>query len=392
MATLKLKYVNSFYDRHGRLRHQCRIPGRNSFGLPGLPGSAEFMEAYQAALAGAPMISTEVGVSRTKPGTVNSTIIGYYKDKLFTEALAPESQRMRRAILERFRNQHGEKRIALLTRTHIIRLLEPMKPHAQKNWLKAMRGLMAYAVTQQMITIDPTEGVKPTKPVRSNGHMTWHEPQIERFRAYYPLGTMARLALELMLNIAARRYDAHVLGHQHIRDEGKGPKLCWRPHKTLRTTNKLLKVPILSELQSALDAMPPSDDILTLLKNDYGRPFASAAAFGNKFADWCRAAGLKPVLCDDGRVRSFRAHGLRKAALRALAHAECTDEEMMQVSGHSDARQLREYLDEVDQEEMADSAFNKLLKKRAVGTSADQNGNANLQTSRLEVTNQKANA
>ncbi|WP_192740838.1 hypothetical protein [Bradyrhizobium sp. OAE829] len=50
---------------------------------------------------------------------------------------------------------------------------------------------------------------------------------------------------------------------------------------------------------------------MTFLVNDYGRPFASAAAFGNKFAGWCNAAGLKPVLCDDGRVRNYRAHGLR---------------------------------------------------------------------------------
>lgn len=63
-------------------------------------------------------------------------------------------------------------------------------------------------------------------------------------------------------------------------------------------------------LQAALDAMPQGD-ALTFLVNDYGRPFASAAAFGNKFAGWCNAAGLKPVLCDDGRVRNYRAHGLR---------------------------------------------------------------------------------
>jgi hypothetical protein len=99
-------------------------------------------------------------------------------------------------------------------KAHIVKLLELMTPHAQKNWLKTMRGLMAYAVSKEMIAADPTEGVTPTKAPKSNGHMTWREPQIERFRGYYPLGTMARLALELMLNIAARRYDAHVLGHQ----------------------------------------------------------------------------------------------------------------------------------------------------------------------------------
>jgi integrase/recombinase XerD len=388
MAILKLRYVNTFTDRHGKLRHQCRLPGKKSFGLPGVPGSVEFMEAYQAALACAPNTRMDLGASRTRTGTVNAAVIGYYKDNLFTDALATESQRMRRAILERFRNDHGEKRIAVLTRAHIVRLLEPMKPHAQRNWLKTMRGLMAYAVGKQMIAVDPTEGVKPKRAGKSNGHMTWHEAQVEKFREHYPLRTMARLALELMLNVGARRYDAHVLGHQHIRDEGRGPKLCWRPHKTLRTTNKLLKVRILPEFQAALDAMPPSGDVLTFLNNEYGKSFASAAAFGNKFADWCRAAGLKPVLCDDGKVRSFRAHGLRKAALRALAHAGCTDEEMMQVSGHSDGRQLREYLNEVDQEQMADSALEKLVKTRA----ADQNRNADLQTSSLKVTNQKASA
>jgi integrase/recombinase XerD len=389
MANLHLKFVNSFRDRHGRLRHQCRVPGQRSFALPGLPGSAEFMEAYQAALSGATKTSSDIGATRTKPGTVNATIVAYYASKSFTDVLAPETQRMRRNILERFRAEHGEKRIALLRRGHIVKLLETMKPHAQKNWLKTIRGLMAFAVANSMRAEDPSEGVKAAKVANSTGHMTWLEPQIAIYRKHHRPGTMARLALELMLNIAARRDDAHALGHQHIRDDGKGPKLCWRPHKTLRTTNKLLKVRIMPELEAALDAMPPSDGVLTFLKTDHGKPFASAAAFGNKFANWCRAAGLKAVLCDDGKLRSFRAHGLRKAALRALAHAGCTDEEMMQVSGHSDARQLREYLDEVDQEQMADAAMEKLLRKRTGASDVDQNVNANLQTSRPEVTNRK---
>ena len=225
---------------------------------------------------------------------------------------------MRRNILERFRAEHGEKRIGLLQRIHIVMLLEAMKPHAQKNWLKTIRGLMAFAVANSMRPDDPSEGVRAAKVAKSMGHMTWLEPQIAIYRKHHQPGTMARLGLELMFNIGARRYDAHVLGHQHIRDDGKGPKLCWRPHKTLRTTGKLLKVRILPELQAALDAMPTTDDVLTFLKTDHGKPFASGAAFGNKFADWCRAAGLKPVLCDDGKTRSYRAHGLRKAALRRL--------------------------------------------------------------------------
>jgi integrase/recombinase XerD len=156
----------------------------------------------------------------------------------------------------------------------------------------------------------------------------------------------------------------HVIGPQHVlisNKDGK-KKLCWRPHKTLRSTGKMLKIPIIPSLQAALDAMPDDgNEALAFLTTDHGRPFASAAAFGNKFADWCKQAGLKQVLCDDGRMRNYRAHGLRKAALRTLAHAGCTGIELMHVSGHSSLKQLQEYLDEVDQERMAGSAMDKLV-------------------------------
>ena len=95
-----------------------------------------------------------------------------------------------------------------------------------------------------------------------------------------------------------------------------------------------LTIRVLPELQAALDAMP-NNDVLTFLLTEYGRPFASAAAFGNKFADWCDAAGLEPVDCDDGKVRDYRARGLRKAACKQLAHAGCTGPEIMAVSGHA---------------------------------------------------------
>jgi integrase/recombinase XerD len=60
------------------------------------------------------------------------------------------------------------------------------------------------------------------------------------------------------------------------------------------------------------------------------------------------------------KVRSYRAHGLRKAALRALAHAGATGAELMAVSGHSSLQQVQEYIDEVDQERAADAAMTKL--------------------------------
>lgn len=51
--------------------------------------------------------------------------------------------------------------------------------------------------------------------------MTWLEPQVAQYRERWPVCNMARLALELLLNIAARRHYAHLIGLTHI----KGDKL-----------------------------------------------------------------------------------------------------------------------------------------------------------------------
>src|SRR6266436_3263461 len=87
-----------------------RRPGFKSVPLPGLPWSPQFMEVYEAALSGQPL---QIGASRTKLGTVSAAIVGYYYDQSFL-ALAPSTQRPLRGILERFRAEHGDKRIALL--------------------------------------------------------------------------------------------------------------------------------------------------------------------------------------------------------------------------------------------------------------------------------------
>jgi hypothetical protein len=183
MARLRLRFVNSFRDRHGRMRDYFRRPGCKAIPLPGLPCSAEYIEAYQAALAGVPVLTREVGASCTQPGTINAAIVAYYKHPMFTEALAPATQTMRPNVLERFRAEHGDKRLSLLQRIHIVKLLERMKPHAQKNWLNTLRGLMAFAVANGLRADDPSEGVKPLRVATSVGHMTWLEPQITVPRA-----------------------------------------------------------------------------------------------------------------------------------------------------------------------------------------------------------------
>ena len=50
---LSLKYICEDVDRHGNVRCYVRVPGKKKVRLRALPGTPEFMDEYQAAIANA---------------------------------------------------------------------------------------------------------------------------------------------------------------------------------------------------------------------------------------------------------------------------------------------------------------------------------------------------
>src|SRR6516162_5742213 len=118
MTKLHLKYVQSFGGYHYfRRRGLPRIP------LSGIPGSAEFMEAYQQALAAAPVA---IGASkRSKPGSVSAAIAEYYGSIAF-RSLTGGTPAKRRAILEGFRDKHGHMPLASLPKEFLVELFDTM--------------------------------------------------------------------------------------------------------------------------------------------------------------------------------------------------------------------------------------------------------------------------
>jgi integrase len=327
------KFVQAFIDHTGKPRFYFRRAGFKTAPLPGLPWSPQFMAAYEAALSGQPL---QIGVSKSRPGTISGAIVGYYHDQSFL-TLAPSTQRPLRGILEHFRAEHGDKRIALLERQHIITLLKPKKRFAARHWLKAIRALMKYAVDTGLRGDDPTVGVKLPN-LKTDGYHSWTEAEIEQFQERHGPGTKAGLALALLLYTGQRRGDVIRMGRQHIRDGVL--QVCQQK------TGIELSIPIHTKLATII--AQTQADHLTLLTTTAGKSF-SAAGFGNWFRDRCNEAGL----------RHCSAHGLRKAAARRLAEAGCTMHEIAAITGHASLSEIQRYTKAADQKRLALSAMEK---------------------------------
>lgn len=326
----RLKYLHQYMDTSGQMRRYFRRGGKQ-IPLAGAPGSEEFATAYLAAFGEAPPMTA------TGPGSVHAAVTDYLASRPFL-AMAVASRKMRRNILDRFREKYGVAPVAELTKDRIEKVVaEKMDtPPAAKNLLKTLRAFLDWCVGEKMLRSNPTGGVKVKVP-SSPGFSTWTEDDIARFCDRHPVGTKPRLALALLLYTAQRRADVVLMGRQHIRDGA----LFVRQQKT----GAELAIPLHLELQSAIDATPSGQ--LTFLVTNFGKGF-TAAGFTNWFRQQCKLAGL-PL--------GVSAHGLRKAACRRLAEAGCSAHEIAAISGHATIAEVQRYTKAADQKRMARSAM-----------------------------------
>jgi integrase len=341
MATIKLKYVHEFVDRHGKARHYFRRRGSKQVPLPGLPGSTEFQTAYAKALDGsliAPIV-TAPSADRTLPGTVNAMVVGYLASAAF-HRLAPSSQRDYRRILDELRRAHGDKRIAALERRHVVMMLNAKAetPAGARNFLRCLRCVIKHSIDVGARDDDPTANIRLKGP-NTRGYRTWTEDEIAKFEVAYPLGTKQRLAIELLLNTALRCSDVVRVGRGNVRDGA----ICGIVQQ--KTKGVLPPIPITDSLADAINAAAPSDHI-TFLINEWGRSF-TAHGFSKWFVQQCKRAGLE----------GLSPHGLRKAACRRLAEAGCSANEIAAISGHATLNEVARYTKAADQSRMARSAI-----------------------------------
>ena len=164
-------------------------------------------------------------------------------------------------------------------------------------------------------------------PKNPDGFHTWTRDEVRQYEARHPSGTKARLALALFLYTGVRISDAVRLGPQMECDGN----LCFTEQKNRANKPKHREVPIVPALRAELDASPSGH--LAYLVTAWGKPYASADAFGKRFKSWCRQAGIPHCT----------AHGLRKAGATFAAEQGATEHELMAIYGWDSPKQAALY-------------------------------------------------
>lgn len=349
MKKTKLRYTCND-PRNGRDRWYARkrINGkwkkeriRATMPAGGVPDQ-QFMDAYWKALAVLDGLATTKSPT-PRESTFDWLVDQYYRSERF-QSFDPATQRDKKGVLGRFCATVGPLPYKKFRQKDLIKSRDKRRntPGAADKLVKYVRALFSWAIKEELADFNPAEGIEKLNS-NSLGWHSWTRREIQQYRDFHQIGTKARLALELMLNTGARRSDAVRLGRQH-EESGWLKWTAWKGRNKNPTT---IEIPIRQALRGALDATDTGD--LTYLVTESGAVF-SIAGFGNKFRDWCTAAGLPHC----------SAHGLRKAAAAELAENGASATELMAIFGWSKMETAETYVKAANKKRQSGNAFARL--------------------------------
>jgi integrase len=363
------RYLVEDVDRHGNIRiYFRRKKGQSKIRLKARPGTEEFDKEYQRALTGklrpqAEASSGGLDGGAAKPGTLRWLCRQYLASSSFN-GQADSTRRQRRATLDWVCQQKfGREKLAAdlpfarMEPKHVATLRDKKKgPEAANGVTRALRALFTWAVSPDYghATHNPAAQVSLLDSKNPEGFAAWTEEDVTLYEARHPLGTKARLALDLLLYTGVRRSDLVRLGPQMERwfsetspdgSVAQIQKLVFTEKKGRERKVKRHELPILPPLRRSIDATPIGH--LVYLTSRSGQQH-TAQGFADWFARQCRMAGLT------GRS----AHGLRKRAAQRCALAGASVHQLMAWFGWMTLSQAELYTREADRARLEGDAAN----------------------------------
>jgi integrase len=340
-------HVYAVRDRHGKVRHRFIRKGWKSRYLPGLPGEVEFHRTYATIIeGGAAEPEATKSPTKAKPRSLDD-LLAQMRQTVRWRKKCARTQLVQGRLLERFMDRidnkgrrYGERPVSDVSVGWLEKILGMMweTPAAANVLRKTLSGLLDLAVSMEWRASNPVRFT--TCYAEGEGHHDWTDEEIEQYRAKHPLGTMARLTMELALNTAARRCNVNKIERDHIKRGRIEVAHVKGNHET--------SVPMLATTRAALDALPAAP-IKFLVITQYGKPFTDAG-LGNRMRKWC----------DEADLPHCSIHGLRKAMSRQLAEGGASDAEGQAVTGHKKDKTFQHYRAKANRSMLADHAFSNL--------------------------------
>lgn len=349
MVLVKRKYLMKEKTRHGAIIWYFRRDKNTPrIRLPNNPESQEFDIAYWAAFNGEkPVFDKPLLPRQLELNSVNWLIVKY-KSSAAWKTQAISTQKARARILDILGREHGDKPITILNKANIKAGLDKRadKSANANEWLQVMRNMLSWAVDDGITANNPAKEVKFIKH-NSIGFKPWTMQEVAIYRHTHAIGTMPRLALELLLYTGLRRSDLVLLSTAHLKDG----LFTLRPQKT---PNIIVTLPMHDDLQSIINKTikPKSKDNisnLTYITSSLGKAY-SPEGFTNTFRKWAKEAGLD----------NFSPHGGRKLAATLLAEAGATESQLMAAFGWTKSEMAQLYTKSASRAKMGVEAWRKI--------------------------------
>ena len=277
-------------------------------------GSPEFWQEYSN------ILSQKDGPRRVIARNFVALIDSYRKSPRYRN-LKPRTGLDYDKYLDFFLEIMGEANPAKMLRKDVIRLRDANadKAYFANYSLRVLRVLMEHCVDLGWRESNPARGVPELKTAKKQRE-PWPRDLLDAYRASCDLGTRERLVMELCVGTGQRIGDVLEMRWSHIQDGG----FLVRQSKT----GKELWVPILAELQAALDAA--SRHSVYLLTNERGT---------NRWSYRGASAAVRAVRERVGALE-YDIHSWRYNAACELVEAGCSDDLVAAITGQSPAMVL----------------------------------------------------
>lgn len=361
---IKLRYLVYDPDRAGNDRYYVRLkvggrPVKKRLLQPPLNANGDitqaFMDEYWAALA--ELRGEAAAAPKETPPPRHETFDWlfdqYFRSTAF-KRMDPATQADKRSVLNRFAETAGTLPYKKYRKEDMERsqLARKATPGAADKLVKVLKAVFNWAMKQSppLASFNPAIGVEPINRKKGGFH-TWTSEELQTFRAHWPVGSMPRLALELMISIGARRSDVCQLGPRHQFKRNGQTWVRFVAHKGRNLYPVEIEARLTAEALDAINRVGGTGS--TYITTSRGTPY-TIESFGNAFSSWCTAAGLPHC----------SAHGLRKAAAIELAENESTAIELCAIFGWTNLRTAQIYIEKANKTRLRDNAFARLDNSR----------------------------